>query len=149
MSAENRQASGWTEQAVDAGEKPIARRATSPSIAHPTVVDTIGPMPYRPPHHVLLEFVRADQAGDAHLDFEMAGDEQVYLLRNPDGSGRYADGFFTWNSALTEALQRLSSIHHLEEVVAALAAAMNDLARRPHGPSMRPRSRAPWPMAAR
>jgi WD40 repeat protein len=72
------------------------------------------------PFHLLLEFVRAEDAADRHA--AQAGRWNEYLLREPDGSGRYVQGSFKWSTEVQEALAALERPANLEEAVERLTA---------------------------
>jgi hypothetical protein len=73
----------------------------------------------RGPLHLELEFVRAQDASERHGAKE--GEAQEYLLRDPDGSGRYADGSFKWNARVMQSLAELNDVGKMETAVDRLA----------------------------
>ena len=74
----------------------------------------------REPLHLLVELVRAEDATAQHG--AKAGDTQVYLMRDPDDTGRYAEGSFRWTRAVQRDLAALAQVRELEDAAARLAA---------------------------
>jgi len=71
------------------------------------------------PLHLIVELVRADDASNAH-GVEV-GARQVYLMRDPDDTGRYAEGTFRWTRRVQSDLQALAEASALEDATARLA----------------------------
>jgi WD40 repeat protein len=76
----------------------------------------------RPPLALDLELVRAAESDRPHG--VAAGQWNRYLLRDPDGSGRYEDGALSWDEDMAAALAATADAASAGEAVARLGAAM-------------------------
>jgi hypothetical protein len=72
------------------------------------------------PLELTLELVRAEDAGDRYA--VRPGRWQEYLLRDPDDSGRYADGSFRWSDEVQAHLQAVEHAATADAAVAQLGA---------------------------